>query len=164
MGIWLDVSDHVILQLLRFGYIGDSEDGYIDDLRIRVDWYDKRTGYWFIKLVGYCTRLLWHRLILDDCIGIIGWWISYYCILVQMDEILISSDETIHWAVSGLAIVFILLKVTEKILSDCNTCIVLLFHHLYSNIVHIVIVTSLILLLSPYRPSNRNNMDIDCFK
>jgi len=34
----------------------------------------------------------------------------------------------------------------------------------HDNIVHIVIVTSLILLLLPYRPSNRNNMDIDCSK
>ena len=59
---------------------------------------------------------------------------------------------------------FMLLKVTEKILSDCNTCIVALFYCLYSNIVHIVIVIPLILLLSPYRPSNRNNMDIDCYK
>jgi len=58
----------------------------------------------------------------------------------------------------------VLLKVTEKILSDCNTCIVALFYCLYSNIVHIVIVISLILLLSPYRLSNWNNMDIDCSK
>jgi len=32
---------------------------------------------------------------------------------------------------------------------------------LHGNIIHIVIVSSLILLLSPYRPSNQNNMDID---
>jgi len=38
-----------------------------------------------------------------------------------------------------------------------------LFYRLHGNIVHIVIVT-LILLLSPYRPSNRHNMDIDCSK
>jgi len=59
---------------------------------------------------------------------------------------------------------FMLLKVTGKILSDRNIYIVLLFYRLHGNIVHIVIVTSLILLLSPYRPSNRNNMDIDCYK
>jgi len=57
-----------------------------------------------------------------------------------------------------------LLKVTGKILSDHNTCIILLFYRLHGNIVYIVIVTSLILLLSPYHPSNRNNMDIDCSK
>ena len=57
-----------------------------------------------------------------------------------------------------------LLKVTGKILSDRNTCIVSLFYSLNSNIVLIVIVTSLILLLSPYRPSNRNKMDINCYK
>jgi len=57
-----------------------------------------------------------------------------------------------------------LLKVTGKILSDRNTFIVSWFYCLHGNIVHIVIVTSLILLLSPYRPSNRNNMDIDYYK
>jgi len=46
-----------------------------------------------------------------------------------------------------------LLKVTEKILSDRNTCIVPLFYRLHGKIVHIVIDTSLILLLSSYRPS-----------
>ena len=45
-----------------------------------------------------------------------------------------------------------LLKINRKILSDRNICIVPLFYHLYGNIIHIVIVTSLILLLSPYRP------------
>jgi len=57
-----------------------------------------------------------------------------------------------------------LLKVTGKILSDRNICIVLLFYHLHGNIAHIVIITSLILLLSLYHLSNQNNMDIDCFK
>jgi len=57
-----------------------------------------------------------------------------------------------------------LLKVTEKILSDPNICIVLLFYRVQDNIVHIAIITSLILLLSPHRPNNRNNMDIDYFK
>ena len=47
-----------------------------------------------------------------------------------------------------------LLKVTEKILLDRNTFIVLLFYRLHGNIINIVIVT-LILLLSPYRPSNQ---------
>jgi len=56
-----------------------------------------------------------------------------------------------------------LLKVTGKILSDRNTFIVILFYRLHGIIVHIVIVT-LILLLSPYRPSNRNDMDINCYK
>jgi len=36
-----------------------------------------------------------------------------------------------------------LLKVTGKILSDCNTCIVLLFYRLHGNIVYIVIVTTI---------------------
>jgi len=54
-----------------------------------------------------------------------------------------------------------LLKVTEKILSERNTCIVSLFYHLHGNIVHIIIVTSLILLLSPYHLSNQNDIDID---
>ena len=52
--------------------IGDSEDEYIDDLRIRVDWYDERIGYWFIKLVGYCTGLLCHGLILDFMVIVLG--------------------------------------------------------------------------------------------
>jgi len=56
-----------------------------------------------------------------------------------------------------------LLKVTGKILSDRNTFIVILFYRLHGIIVHIVIVT-LILLLSPYRPSNQNNMDTDCYE
>jgi len=53
------------------------------------------------------------------------------------------------------------LKVTGKILSDRNTLIVSLFYRLHGDIVHIVIDTSLILLLPLYRPSNRNNMDSD---
>jgi len=57
-----------------------------------------------------------------------------------------------------------LLKVTEKILSDCNTCIISFFYHLHDNIVHIDIVALFLLLLSLYRLSNRNNMDIDCSK
>jgi len=40
-----------------------------------------------------------------------------------------------------------LLKVSGKILSERNICIVLLFYHLHGNIVHIVSITSLILLL-----------------
>jgi len=55
-----------------------------------------------------------------------------------------------------------LLKVTGKILLDRNTFIVILFYRLHGNIVHIAIVT-LILLLLLYRPSNQNNMDIDCY-
>ena len=43
-----------------------------------------------------------------------------------------------------------LLKVTEKILSDRNTCIVLLFYWLHGNIVYIIIVTSLILVIIIY--------------
>jgi len=54
-----------------------------------------------------------------------------------------------------------LLKVTEKILSDHNKCIISLFYRLHDNCVHILIVASLILLLSLYRSSNRNNIDID---
>jgi len=110
MEIWLDVSEHVVMQLLRFGYISDSENGYIDDLRIRVDWYDERTGYWFIKLVGYCTGLLWHELILDihdDCIETTSCWIIYYCILVQMDEMLISSRWDYPLSNSGFVIVLV---------------------------------------------------------
>jgi len=57
-----------------------------------------------------------------------------------------------------------LLKVTEKILSDHDIYIVLLCYRIHGNIVHIVIVTSLRLLLSSYRPSNQNYMDIDCSK
>jgi len=34
-----------------------------------------------------------------------------------------------------------LLKITEKILSDCNTCIVLLLYRLHGDIFHIIIVT-----------------------
>ena len=58
---------------------------------------------------------------------------------------------------------FMLLKVTGIILLDRNTFIVLLFYRLYGNIIHIVIVT-LILLLLLYRPDNRKNMDVDCYK
>jgi len=57
-----------------------------------------------------------------------------------------------------------LLKVTRKVLSDRNTCIVSLFYRLYGNTVHIIIVTSLILLLLSYHPRNWNNMDIDYYK
>jgi len=39
VGIWLDVSEHVVFQLLRFGYI--------DDLRIRVwEWSLFDLSYW----------------------------------------------------------------------------------------------------------------------
>ena len=57
-------------------------------------------------------------------------------------------------------LVIVLLHVIEsywKILSDRNTFIVSLFYRLHGNIIHIVIITSLIL----YRPNNQNNMDID---
>ena len=40
----------------------------------------------------------------------------------------------------------------NSLLSDRNTCIVISFYRLHGNIVHIVIVTSLILLLSLYCP------------
>ena len=73
-------------------------------------------------------------------------------------------DVTIYWVVSELVIVFMLLKVIEKILSDRNTYIVLLSYRLYGNIVHIIIITSLILLLSSYHSSNRNDMNIDWSK
>ena len=73
-------------------------------------------------------------------------------------------DETIYWVVSELVIAFMLLKVIGKILSDRNIYIVLLSYRLHGNIVHIVIVTLLILLLSPYHPSNQNNMDIDFYR
>jgi len=72
----------------------------------------------------------------------------------------------VHWLDSAgyVTVLFMLLKVTKKILSDHNTCIDPLFYRLHGNIVHIVIIKSLILLLSPYHPSNQNNMDIDWSK
>ena len=73
-------------------------------------------------------------------------------------------EEAVYWAISEFVIVFMLLKVIGKILSGRNTFIVPLFYRLHGNIVHIVIATSSILLLSPNRSSNRNNMDIDCYK
>jgi len=86
--------------------IGDSEDGYIDDLRIRVDWYDEMTGYWFIKLVGYCTGLVCHGLILDvHGIGTIGWRISYCYMQYRYMTYWSVLDETVYWAVSGFVIV-----------------------------------------------------------
>jgi len=74
--------------------------------------------------------------------------------------------EIVYWLDGAWLLLywFMLLKVTGKILSDRNICIVPLFYRLYGNIIHIVIVTLLILLLSLYRPNNQNNMDIDWSK
>ena len=57
-----------------------------------------------------------------------------------------------------VTVLFHITEITKKILSDHNTCIVLLFNRLHGNIIHIVIVTSLILLLAPYHPSTLRNM------
>jgi len=55
--------------------IGWDSDILIDteDQSRLVEW---GTGYWFIELVVYCTRLLWHRLVFnvyDDCIKTMRW-------------------------------------------------------------------------------------------
>jgi len=82
-----------------------------------------------------------------------------------MDEIWSVLDEIVYWQYSDLLLYYFMLsKVTGKILSDGNTYIVPLFYRLHGNIAYIVIVTSLILLLSSYHPSNRNNMDNDYYK
>ena len=62
--------------------------------------------------------------------------------------------EIVYWLDGAWLLLywFMLLKVTGKILSDRNICIIPLFYRIYGNIVHIVIVTSLILLLSPIIP------------
>ena len=58
----------------------------------------------------------------------------YYYILVQMDEI-------VYWSVFRLDIVILhVTEITRKILSDRNTCIVLLFYHLHGDIILIIIV------------------------
>jgi len=57
---------------------------------------------------------------------------------VQVDEIVYRLDSI--W----LDIVLIhVTKITRKILSDRNICIVLLFYRLHGDIVHIVIVTTI---------------------
>ena len=51
-------------------------------------------------------------------------------------------DEIVYWSVFKLVIVLIyVIEITEKILSERNTCIVSLFYHLHDYIVHIVIIT-----------------------
>ena len=89
--------------------------------------------YWDSGLLYQITR---YELILDvhdDCIETVGWWISYYCILVQMYMWYWPAlDETVYWTVSGIVIVIIyVIEVTGKILSDCNTFIVILFYSLH---------------------------------
>ena len=54
--------------------------------------------------------------------------------------ILISPSEALYWAASGLVIIFMLLKVIGKILSDHNTCIVSLFYRLRGNIVILLLL------------------------
>ena len=50
-------------------------------------------------------------------------------------------DETVYWLVFRFDIIVLhVTKITEKILSDRNTFIVLLFYQLHGDIVHIVIV------------------------
>jgi len=57
-----------------------------------------------------------------------------------------------------------LLKITGKIFQTVTHVLFHLFYRLNGYIIHIVIVTSLTLLLSPYYPSNRDNMNIDGIK
>jgi len=84
---------------------------------------------------GLPYQILWHRVILDvhdDCIETISWWISYYCILVQMDEMLISSK----WdcLLSSIQFYIVLIHVIESYwenIPDRNTCIVLLYTRWY---------------------------------
>ena len=90
--------------------------------------------------------------------------IGYCYIQYRCSSYLSVLDEAVYSVVSELAIIFMLLKVTGKRLFDRNTFIILLLYRLHGNIIHIVIVTLLILLLSLYRLNNRNNMDIDCSK
>ena len=66
-----------------------------------------------------------------------------------MEEILISSRGDYLLSSIRACYYFHVIESYWKILSDRNTCIIPLFYRLHGNIVHIVIVTSLILLLSP---------------
>ena len=125
---------------------------------------------WDKWLMDCRTGLLWYGLILDVhdyYIKTMGWWISYwYRFSIDRWDLTYS-----RWGCivrnQCRDLLLVLIHVIEsywKILSDRNTCIVPLFYRLHKNIIHIVIITSLILLLSPYRPSNQNNIDINLYK
>ena len=95
--------------------------------------------------MGYCTGLLWHRLIFgvhNDCIETISWLVSYYYILVQMDEMLISSKCLLRSIRTCYCIKFMLLKLLGKYY---QTVTHILFY--YSTIYMIILST--LLLLSP---------------
>ena len=117
--------------------------------------------------MGYCTRILRHGLILDvhdDCIETIGWWITYYCILVQMDDI----DQFYMSLSIEYYPILLLYSCYWKLLGKyCQIVTHVLFHcsTIYTVISFtLLLLPSLTLLLSPYRLCNRNNMDIDWFK
>ena len=136
MRIRLDVSEHVVFSYWDLDISMSWESEKIDRVKELI------TDYWYIEMV-VVDYLIWidtrcSRWSCWDC-----WLIDrYYCTLVQMDMRYWSVlDETICWTISRLVIVFRLLKVSGKILSDRNTCIVPLFYRLHGNIVHIVIVT-----------------------
>jgi len=77
-------------------------------------------------------------------IEIISWWIHYYCILVQMDEILISSKY--DCLLSGVQILYCIIVCYRKLLGKyyltVTSCTVLLF------IVYMVTITIHLFLLS----------------
>jgi len=58
-------------------------------------------------------------------------------------------------------VLFHVTDITEKILSDRNTCIVPLLYCLHGYIVHIVIITIIDIATVTISSRNRNNMDID---
>jgi len=74
-------------------------------------------------------------------------------------------NETIYWAVSEFVIVLIhIIQSYWKNIVRSKHIYYSIVYHLHGDIVLIVIITSLILLLSPYHPSNQNNMDTDWSK
>ena len=98
-------------------------------------------SYWDadILMMVYCIRYLdmnWYltiRMTIETMYRQIGYCYMQYKYMWYWSVL----DEAVYWAVSELVIVFVFLKVTGKILSDRNICIVLLFYHLHGNIVHI---------------------------
>ena len=105
----------------------------------------------------------------DDYIETISWWISYCCILMHMDEILIDSrwDCIVRNQASGM-----LMKITEKVLLDCNTVYNFTVYRIYGYcycLLSLLLFTAytitvyfyIVLLLSLYHSCNLDNMNID---
>ena len=113
----------------------------------------------------FTVSIFWHRVIVDvhdDCIETIGWWTCYYCILVQMDKMLISSkwDYLLRGIQTRYCINSCCWKLLRKYwltithaLFHCSTVYtvilstLLLLHHWYCNCHRIVLVIEIIWIL-----------------